>query len=113
MGRNPLEHIGGYISNRRSARGYKRVPVEPLAVCFVGKVEDVPERAPSPGFPCGYGLREGTMPRPGHGAIGEVPTMLAVGKLGNSSRHPLEAAEDSMLYFQILEPAASFLRIPV
>jgi UDP-N-acetylglucosamine:LPS N-acetylglucosamine transferase len=51
MTRNPLEHIGAYVVNRRWAYAYKRAPEAPITTCFIGEAEDVPDRPFGPGLP--------------------------------------------------------------
>jgi UDP:flavonoid glycosyltransferase YjiC (YdhE family) len=51
MSWNPLEHIGAYLINRRWAYGYRRPPECRIAVCYIGEVEDVPDRPFGPGLP--------------------------------------------------------------
>jgi UDP:flavonoid glycosyltransferase YjiC (YdhE family) len=50
MTRNPLEHIGAYVVNRRWAYGYRRAFDAPVTTCFIGEAEDIPDR------PFGLGL---------------------------------------------------------
>jgi UDP-N-acetylglucosamine:LPS N-acetylglucosamine transferase len=49
--RNPLEHLGVYITNRRWAYGYRRAPHIPISTCYIGEVEDIPDRPFGPGLP--------------------------------------------------------------
>jgi hypothetical protein len=51
MTRNPLEHIGAYLINRRWAYGHLRAPDVPITACFIGEPEDVPNRPFGPGLP--------------------------------------------------------------
>jgi len=51
MTRNPLEHAGAYVINRRWAHGPRRAPDVPIRVCFIGEAEDVPDRPFGPGLP--------------------------------------------------------------
>ena len=49
--RNPLEHIGAYLTNRRWAYGYRRAPDVPITTCYIGEAEDIPDRSFGPGLP--------------------------------------------------------------
>jgi UDP:flavonoid glycosyltransferase YjiC (YdhE family) len=51
MTRNPLEHLGAYLVNRRWAYGYRRAPEVPFTTCFIGEAGDVPDRPFGPGLP--------------------------------------------------------------
>jgi len=49
--RNPIEHLGAYVTNRRWAYGYRRAPDVPITTCYIGEAEDIPDRAFGPGLP--------------------------------------------------------------
>lgn len=49
--RNPLEHLGAYLTNRRWAYGYRHHPDVPITTCYIGEAEDIPDRAFGPGLP--------------------------------------------------------------
>jgi len=51
MTRSPLENLGAYIVNRRWAYGYKIAPDVPIKICFIGEMEDIPDRPFGPGLP--------------------------------------------------------------
>lgn len=47
----PLDCLAAYLINRRWAYGYRRAPELPVTTCFIGEVEDVPDRPFGPGLP--------------------------------------------------------------
>jgi hypothetical protein len=49
--RNPLDRLGCYLINRRWALGYRQAPALALTTCFIGELEDVPDRPFGPGLP--------------------------------------------------------------
>lgn len=49
--RNPLDWLGCYLINRRWALGYRQTPALALVSCFIGELEDVPDRPFGPGLP--------------------------------------------------------------
>jgi len=49
--RNPFEWLGVYVTNRRWAYGYRDAPEVSITACFIGEIEDVPDRRFGPGLP--------------------------------------------------------------
>ena len=51
MTRNPLEHLGAYLINRRWAYGCRLAPDVPITTCYIGEADDIPDRSFGPGLP--------------------------------------------------------------